>query len=84
MDETLTAMPAGLEILEPGNEVKVTIREGKFHQIKRMFHAVGSEITYLERVTFAGFELDTSLARGEWRELSADEINTLLEYNKTR
>ena len=41
VDETLTAMPARLEILVPANEVRVTIREGKYHQIKRMFAAVG-------------------------------------------
>ncbi len=53
----------------------ITITEGKFHQIKRMFHAVGSEITSLCRVRFAGIELDTTLAPGEWRYLTPEEIN---------
>ena len=52
----------------------ITITEGKFHQIKRMFHAVGSEITSLCRVSFAGIELDASLAPGEWRYLTPEEI----------
>jgi len=56
----------------------ITVTEGKYHQIKRMFHAVGSEITFLERVTFAGIELDRSLNRGEWRELTEDEKKRLL------
>jgi 16S rRNA pseudouridine516 synthase len=47
-----------------------------------MFHAVGSEITYLERIRFAGLELDTSLERGQWRELTEDEIKTILEIAK--
>ena len=61
---------------------EITVTEGKYHQVKRMFHAVGSEITYLERIRFAGLELDTSLNRGEWRELTEDEIKTILEIAK--
>ena len=57
----------------PACEGDITIREGKFHQIKRMFHAVGSEITALERIRFGGLSLDTSLARGEWRYLTPEE-----------
>ena len=57
---------------------RITVTEGKYHQIKRMFHAVGSEITYLERLTFAGLTLDKKLARGQWRELTEEEIHILL------
>lgn len=57
----------------------ITVTEGKYHQIKRMFLAVGSEITYLERVTFAGIELDRTLERGQWRLLDEDEVKTLLD-----
>ncbi len=53
----------------------ITITEGKFHQIKRMFHAVGSEITSLSRVSFAGIMLDPDLDAGQWRYLSDDEIS---------
>jgi 16S rRNA pseudouridine516 synthase len=52
---------------------KITVTEGKYHQIKRMFEAVGSEITYLERITFGPLTLDEKLERGEWRYLSKEE-----------
>lgn len=61
----------------PACEGEITIHEGKFHQIKRMFHAVGSEITYLERIRFGGLSLDESLCRGEWRYLTSGEEATL-------
>ncbi len=57
---------------------EITVVEGKFHQIKRMFQAVCNKITYLERVKFAGIPLDTTLARGQWRELDEEE-RTLIE-----
>lgn len=56
----------------------ITVVEGKFHQIKRMFRAVDNKITYLERIEFAGIPLDTNLARGEWRVLHDHEVSTLL------
>ena len=52
----------------------ITLTEGKYHQIKRMIAAVGSKITYLERIRFASIPLDENLARGEWRYLSDKEI----------
>ena len=52
----------------------ITLTEGKYHQIKRMIAAVGSKITYLERIRFADIPLDENLARGEWRYLSDKEI----------
>ena len=58
---------------------KITVTEGKYHQIKRMFLAVGSEITYLERISFAGITLDENLGRGQWRELTGDEVKILLD-----
>lgn len=60
---------------------EITVYEGKFHQIKRMFAAVGNKITYLERISFGGIKLDASLCRGEWRYLTNDEI-ALLENRK--
>lgn len=56
---------------------EISVTEGKFHQIKRMFQAVCNKITYLERVRFADLTLDESLARGEWRELTAEETAIL-------
>ena len=59
-------------------EVYVVITEGRYHQVKRMFKAVGCEVTYLERKSMGGLELDDTLRRGEYRKLTAEEINTLL------
>ena len=51
----------------------ITLREGKYHQIKQMLEAVGNKIVTLERISFAGIPLDPALAPGEWRELTAEE-----------
>lgn len=58
----------------------ITLTEGKYHQIKLMMEAVHNQITYLERVSFGPLSLDTALERGEWRELTADEIKALQEH----
>lgn len=55
----------------------ITLTEGKFHQIKRMFEAVGSSITYLKRIEFGTVKLDESLSEGQWRELSEKELEAL-------
>ncbi len=68
--------PCGL--VSSGSEGEITLREGKFHQIKRMLEAVGSRITYLRRISFGPLTLDESLAEGEWRELTENEIKLLL------
>ena len=78
VDETLTAMPAQLDILGPGNEVKVTIREGKFHQIKRMFAAVGREVVYLKRLSMGPLVLDGSLPPGAYRRLTEEEESAII------
>lgn len=70
------AQPAKLEILAP-NLGRVTVHEGKFHQVKRMFSAVGCEVVKLHRETFGSLTLDPNLPEGEWRELSADELSAL-------
>ena len=54
-------------------EGRITLREAKYHQIKQMLEAVGNKIVTLERISFAGIPLDPALARGEWRELTAEE-----------
>ena len=72
------AQPAKLEILGPQTG-RVTVHEGKFHQVKRMFSAVGCEVTALHRETFGSLTLDPALAPGDWRELTAEEIAAL--YN---
>ncbi|MBE6628499.1 MAG: rRNA pseudouridine synthase [Ruminococcaceae bacterium] len=58
----------------------ITIIEGKYHQIKLMMEAVHNQITYLERISFGPLILDESLSRGEWRELSKEEIQALQEH----
>ena len=58
---------------------EIVITEGKFHQIKRMFHAVGTEVATLERVAFGPLTLDPALGRGEWRELTDAEVAAIME-----
>ncbi len=56
----------------------VTLTEGKYHEVKRMFRALGNEILTLERISFAGLPLDFALPRGAWRELDGTETEKLL------
>lgn len=69
-------MPAGLEILSPDRS-RVTIHEGKFHQIKRMFEACGKKVVYLKRLSMGTLMLDPTLPEGEWRELTKEEVRML-------
>ena len=55
----------------------ITLTEGKYHQIKRMIASTDNAITFLERISFAGIPLDRTLARGEWRMLTDEEIAML-------
>ena len=66
--------PALLVCDEGRTSGRITLTEGKYHQVKRMTEALGSRITYLERISFAGIPLDTSLARGEYRYATEEEI----------
>ena len=71
-----TAMPAKLEILESREDFargRVTVQEGKFHQVKRMFAACGRTVTALERLSVGPIVLDPALAPGEIRELTPEE-----------
>lgn len=74
--------PAKLTLDDGRRSGTIEITEGRFHQIKRMLEAVCNKIEYLERVEFAGMPLDTSLERGEWRELTPDEEKALLLLKK--
>lgn len=65
--------------LNDGTSGTVTVTEGKFHQIKIMFHTVGSDITSLKRISFGPLELDAALEAGEWRELDRTEEAALLK-----
>ena len=72
-------MPADVEILKSGDisESLITIREGKFHQIKRMFKSVGKEVIYLKRLSMGNIKLDESLEKGQCRKLTEEEIKKL-------
>lgn len=84
IDEEFTALPAELVILESGDisKIEVTIREGKFHQIKRMFKAVDKEVVYLKRLSMGTLKLDSELELGEYRKLTDDELAELMEISK--
>lgn len=71
-----TCLPAKLEILSP-NLGRVTVREGKYHQIKRMFGAVGKPVTELHRLSFGPLALEDGMHPGDYRELTDDEIAAL-------
>jgi 16S rRNA pseudouridine516 synthase len=60
----------------------ITLTEGKYHQIKRMVAASDNRVMSLERISFGGISLDTSLARGEWRYLTKEEIASLEQKAK--
>ncbi len=79
VDEDFTALPAKLVVLHPGivSEVALTIQEGKFHQVKRMFEAVGMEVLYLKRLAMGSLRLDEGLQSGESRDLTRDELVAL-------
>ena len=79
-----TSKPCRVVPDQSGTEGEISVTEGKFHQVKRMFHAVGSEITFLERVKFGSLRLDRTLERGEWRYLTDEEIRALLKDTKTQ
>lgn len=70
------AKPALLEIVAP-TVGRVTVQEGKFHQVKRMFSAVGKEVVRLHRESFGSMMLDPALPEGQWRELTDDELRSL-------
>lgn len=83
LDDGYKCLEAKLKIIsatEKGSEVRVTIQEGKYHQVKRMFEAVGKKVIYLKREEFGGLILDPELEEGEYRELTDDELALLRSY----
>ena len=77
-----TCQPAKLEILsvdsdKDESQVRVTIAEGKFHQVKRMVAYCGKEVVDLQRLTMGTLILDENLKRGEWRRVSQEELELL-------
>lgn len=76
IDTGYTCKPAKLIYASP-REAYITITEGKFHQVKKMFEAVGNQVVYLKRLEMKGLKLDPSLKPGDYRELTEDEMNFL-------
>ena len=81
IEDEFTTMPAHLKIIAASDEseVEVTIMEGKFHQVKRMFEEVGTKVIYLKRIRMGSLNLDPSLTLGHYKELTEEELS-LLEH----
>ncbi len=76
MPEDYITLPAELEVLRRGavSTVKVSIKEGKYHQVKRMFESVGMRVLELKRLEIGEIELDENLSEGEYREFNSEEL----------
>lgn len=79
LDDGYETKPGELVILESGpmSKIELTIQEGKFHQVKRMFEAVGKKVVYLKRLSMGSLQLDEELELGDYRELTAEELGAL-------
>ena len=82
LEDGLHCLPAGLEPLGDGSECLVTLREGKYHQVKRMLAACGKPVTALKRLSMGPLKLDEALEPGQWRFLNRKELEEL--KNSTR
>jgi len=82
LDDGYVTKPGHLDILKSGetSDIELTISEGKFHQVKRMFESVGKKVIYLKRISMGPLALDETLELGEYRELTEEEIQSLQEY----
>ncbi len=80
LEDGYVALPAELNILKCNelSEIELVIYEGKFHQVKRMFGAVGKKVIYLKRISMGNLTLDLELEKGKCRELTNDEICSLM------
>lgn len=83
LNDGTNTLPAILKIIETGTEpseyshIELTIREGKFHQVKRMFEAFGMHVTYLKRLSMGTLILDETLKVGDYRKLTSEELALL-------
>lgn len=84
IEDDYKTLPAKLNILESGeiSKIELTIVEGKFHQVKRMFQAVDKEVVYLRRMSMGTLTLDPELELGEYRELTQEELENLISCTK--
>lgn len=76
LEDGYLCMPSRIELLEP-QKALLTIKEGKYHQVKRMFMVLGMTVTYLKRVSFGPIALDESLLKGQFRPLTEVEVEAL-------
>ncbi|CAG7650902.1 pseudouridine synthase [Paenibacillus allorhizosphaerae] len=90
LDDGYVTMPAKLNILQKGSPdrgersvIELTIMEGKFHQVKRMFQAVGKKVVFLKRLSMGPLVLDPALPTGQSRELTAYELERLVKAHET-
>ena len=82
LTDGLECLPAELKVLSVSeddytSEAEITIREGKFHQVKRMFSSIGAEVVYLKRLSMGPLVLDPSLEPGAYRRLTEEEMSSL-------
>ncbi len=79
LDNGYFTKPGELTILSSGDvsEIELSIMEGKFHQVKRMFESVGKKVTYLKRMRMGSLQLDETLELGDYRHLTEDELEAL-------
>ncbi|QFF99750.1 rRNA pseudouridine synthase [Psychrobacillus glaciei] len=79
LDDGYKTKPAILNILSKGevSEIELSITEGKFHQVKRMFESVGKKVIYLKRLSMGALKLDESLMEGSYRELTEEELESI-------
>ncbi len=89
LDDGYVTMPAELVILHRGNpaqselsRIELTIMEGKFHQVKRMFQSVGKRVVFLKRIAMGPLKLDPNLPAGKYRELTEKERLSLKEHGE--
>ena len=77
LEDGLQCLPAELEVLEDPSAGLVTLREGKYHQVKRMLAARGKPVRFLKRLSMGPLTLDPALEPGEWRSLTVEERSAL-------
>lgn len=83
LDDDYETKPGQLRILKSADisEIELTITEGKYHQVKRMFEAVGKQVVYLKRLSMGPLSLDETLALGSYRELTEEELQQLMQIS---
>ncbi|NYF25220.1 pseudouridine synthase [Sporosarcina sp. JAI121] len=84
LDDGYETKPGKLRILKSADvsEIELTITEGKFHQVKRMFEAVDKKVVYLKRLSMGPLALDESLSLGSYRELTEEELQLLMQLSE--